>query len=580
MPDSNRVTSPSRAVAWGLAMAAAPLVVLGLRTMPATSVAAASWLPPAAYALVAVMAAAAAARWLAETIRAGDLRAALLAASAATIATSAAVATLAGSLPPPIPIGLGLAGAGVAAAAATGLADGIRVGWGWLAAGIFAASVAILATALFVPWPDPAGPALAGIAAGVLAGAALLGAARGAEGAGPLLVLAGGAAALGLARAGSGEGVVALVPVMAGSLLLAVERRRGGEPGVAGIRDGEPARPALPALAHDLAEGVLLLDRDGRILDWNVAAASLLELRPQPRGQLAAETLAPLIGDVAWRGLMMPAAGTQGRAQTERGRPLELTMASGGDLGEDAILLLVRDLSLERGEATEAGRLARELRGTIEELLDARRTVDLQRAELERASLVDALTGTASRRTFLERLATETAQGRRYSHPVALVVIDIDGFSSLNRTHGLATGDAVLRELALRLRLRMRDADALGRLGGDCFGAILPHTDERGAAVFADAVLRRMISRPVETEAGPLTVTVSLGVALMRAGMDLDDEGLLAAADEALASARRGGGNRIAFDRRHGLVRLEERHRPGGDAERSVADADISDTGA
>jgi diguanylate cyclase (GGDEF)-like protein len=225
-------------------------------------------------------------------------------------------------------------------------------------------------------------------------------------------------------------------------------------------------------------------------------------------------------------------------------------------------VVLVRDLSLERDEATEAARLTRELRGTIEELLDARRTITLQRSEIERASLVDALTGAGSRRAILERLHGEVAQARRYSHPVVLVLIDVDDLAAVNREHGLAAGDAVLRELALRLRLRMREADALGRVAGDAFAAVLPHTDERGAAVFADAILRRMVMRPIETGAGPLTVTVSVGVALMQAGMELDDEGLLAAADEALASARRGGGNRIAFDRRHGLVRLEERRRP------------------
>ncbi len=207
----------------------------------------------------------------------------------------------------------------------------------------------------------------------------------------------------------------------------------------------------------------------------------------------------------------------------------------------------------------EALRLARELRGTIEELLQARRTVELQRAEIARGTSTDALTGTDSRRSILERLAIETAQARRYAHAVALVLVDIDGFGQINHEHGLRVGDEILRELALRLRLRMRDADALGRMGGDSFLAILPHTDERGAAVFAGALRRRLISRPVETPAGELTLSVSIGAAFMRPGMEISDEDLLVAADEALASARAAGGNRIAFDRAHGLVRLEDR---------------------
>jgi diguanylate cyclase (GGDEF)-like protein len=207
----------------------------------------------------------------------------------------------------------------------------------------------------------------------------------------------------------------------------------------------------------------------------------------------------------------------------------------------------------------EATRLARELRGTIEELLQARRTIEMQRDELARSAAIDPLTTVASRRTILERLTTEAAESRRYTHPIAVVLLDIDDFATLNHRHGLSIGDAVLREISLRLRLRMRGADALGRIGGDSFLAVLPHTDERGAAVFADALRRRLVTRPIATDAGEIVISVSIGVAFMRPGMELDAEQLLAAADEALASARAAGGNRIAFDRLHGLVRLEDR---------------------
>ena len=204
-------------------------------------------------------------------------------------------------------------------------------------------------------------------------------------------------------------------------------------------------------------------------------------------------------------------------------------------------------------------RMARELRGTIEELIDARRLVELQRLELERTARLDRLTGLATRDTIVERLTIEAAEARRYAHPVALVLVDIDGFTALNHDHGLEVGDALLREVALRMRLRVREADALGRIGPDAFLAILPHTDERGATALAEALRSRAIDRPLVTAQGELTVSVSIGIALMRPGMSFSDEELLAAAEEALASARAAGGNRIAFDRLHGLARLEER---------------------
>ena len=217
------------------------------------------------------------------------------------------------------------------------------------------------------------------------------------------------------------------------------------------------------------------------------------------------------------------------------------------------------DFDAERDRATEqAARLTRELRGTMEELLQARRTIELQRMEISRCVTVDALTGTGSRRAILERLAIEVAEARRYAHAVAVALLDIDDFRRLNEDHGLAVGDAVLREIGLRMRLRMRAADALGRVGSDSFVAILPHTDEHGAARFANAILERVAGRAVATEVGELHPAVSIGVALMRPGMDLSDEQLLTAAEEALASARAAGGNRIAFDRLHGLARLDD----------------------
>jgi diguanylate cyclase (GGDEF)-like protein len=181
--------------------------------------------------------------------------------------------------------------------------------------------------------------------------------------------------------------------------------------------------------------------------------------------------------------------------------------------------------------------------------------------EIDRASSLDQLTGLANRWTTLDRLRTEAAEARRYAHPVAAVLFDIDGLTELNHEHGLDVGDAILREIALRLRLRMREADAVGRIGADAFLAILPHTDEAGAATFAQAVLDRLVEKRVVTERGELAVSVSIGIALMRPGMTLSGDELLAASEEALGSARAAGGNRIAFDRLHGLARLDERER-------------------
>jgi diguanylate cyclase (GGDEF)-like protein len=215
-------------------------------------------------------------------------------------------------------------------------------------------------------------------------------------------------------------------------------------------------------------------------------------------------------------------------------------------------------------EFNELARITRELRATLDDLVAARHLIELQRVEIERAASVDALTGLASRWPTLDRLRTEAAEARRYEHPLAIVLLDIDGFADLNHDHGLQVGDAILREVALRLRVRMREADLVGRIGADAYLAILPHTDELGAATFARAVLDRLVEHRIVTDRGEIGIGLSVGIALMRPGSTLSGEELLAAAEEALASARAAGGNRVAFDPLHGLTRLDER---GADAE-------------
>jgi diguanylate cyclase (GGDEF)-like protein len=208
---------------------------------------------------------------------------------------------------------------------------------------------------------------------------------------------------------------------------------------------------------------------------------------------------------------------------------------------------------------TERERLARELRAALAELTDARHTIALQRGELERASDSDALTGVASRAAIMDRLRDEVSGARRYPHPVSVVLVDVDGMGEINAIHGTAIGDAVLRELALRMRVRVREADAIGRVAGDAFLAILPHTDETGATAFAEAIRDRATQRPISTGKGEVEVTVSIGVTTMRSRQDVTADTLLAWADEAVSSARAGGGNVIAYDRLHGLARLDER---------------------
>jgi diguanylate cyclase (GGDEF)-like protein len=315
-----------------------------------------------------------------------------------------------------------------------------------------------------------------------------------------------------------------------------------------------------------LAAATALTWRDGaRATALGVAASSFAALAlagPSDPGRL------PGLGGVAVAAAVIGWTAAVRRLRRNQGERPAATSDTSTLPAVRARLQMPSPPPVAEPEFDESARLTRELRATLDDLVAARRTIGLQRAEIERASSLDPLTGLPSRGPTLDRLRTEAAEARRYAHPVAVVLLDIDRFAALNHDYGLGVGDAILREVALRLRLRIREADALGRVGGDAFLAILPHTDEGGAATFAQAVLDRAVERPFTTDRGEMTVNLSIGIALMRPGMTLSGEELLAAAEEALASAKAAGGNRIAFDRLHGLARLDERKRESttGDA--------------
>lgn len=422
---------------------------------------------------------------------------------------------------------------GLRAGDAAGLAD---------AAGLGALGVGLAVTALRA-LSEPAGFPAGGLAvASLIAGACLLGA---------RLVPENRLRGRG-ARAAAAVGVFATIEAaLAGAIFLAL-------PGEVG--------PWLYAGAAALAAAAALSARSTALGLVAGGLAALVISRPG-----ALDAAAPLVA-LAASGLAMPWTAAAPLAHAR----LALTAADDDDTVEPPPPLLPwaapSRARLAAAPEEETTRLARELRGTIEELLETRRTIELQRAEIARAATIDPLTGVGTRRAILERLRVEAAEARRYTHPLAVLLLDIDGFAGINHDHGLEIGDAVLRELALRLRLRMRAADALGRAGGDSFLAILPHTDERGATVFADALMRRLSTRPVSSVAGELTVRVSIGVAFVRPGMTMSDEELLVAVDEALASAKAAGGSRIAFDRLHGLARLDERRSAGPG---TAADGDL-----
>lgn len=165
-------------------------------------------------------------------------------------------------------------------------------------------------------------------------------------------------------------------------------------------------------------------------------------------------------------------------------------------------------------------------------------------SQLEKDAQIDHLTQLANRRAWDKRLETEYARYKRYRHPCAIVMLDIDDFKDINDLYGHLVGDKALREVARILSGGLRETDFAARFGGEEFTCLLPETDLAGAGVVAERVRRRLASTVFTVRGQETRITASLGVAIF-AESDLGPRPALDRADQAMYLAKSKGKNRI-----------------------------------
>ncbi len=168
------------------------------------------------------------------------------------------------------------------------------------------------------------------------------------------------------------------------------------------------------------------------------------------------------------------------------------------------------------------------------------------------ASVIDPLTSMLNRNALRSRLSELTHQARVIDQPIAVVVADVDAFKLINDRHGHDVGDAVLRDLAYRIRKHLRAFDLAYRLGGEEFVILLPGADADQAGVVAEE-LRAAVSGGSISGLG---VTVSFGVAASNPG-SFDYDATFRAADRAMYEAKRLGRNQVVVDRPSGVTERE-----------------------
>jgi diguanylate cyclase (GGDEF)-like protein/PAS domain S-box-containing protein len=294
-------------------------------------------------------------------------------------------------------------------------------------------------------------------------------------------------------------------------------------------------------LIEEMADGIVVLDPAGRVLETNPAALSLLGLSAAPKaGSPGAEMFS------AWS-----EAGRDAARAVYEDRSTMLESPTGTVLSVDRSTIGLNDGTEKRDlfilrDITAQARAEQELHTAYQTLQSRMAEIERLQAELLEQATRDPLTGLHNRRYLDEELHGELARAGRDGTPVSLLMLDVDHFKEVNDRLGHAAGDDVMRAIAQRLTAMTRTGDITCRLGGDEFVIVMPNTSTEDAANRAEQI-RQALARPIEegTDGGSVQHTVSIGIATYPTHADSMDR-LMAAADRGLYEAKNSGRNRVS----------------------------------
>jgi diguanylate cyclase (GGDEF)-like protein len=209
-----------------------------------------------------------------------------------------------------------------------------------------------------------------------------------------------------------------------------------------------------------------------------------------------------------------------------------------GTIGED---IAVAAMKTGAHDYIIKGHLKRLGPAVQRELREAESRVSRKHAEarLEHMAYHDSLTDLPNRVLLHDRLQQAIIAAQRGFEPLALLVLDLDGFKAINDSLGHHAGDHALQEVAARLQARLRDVDTVARLGGDEFALLLPRTDADGAILAARKILLDL-GRPLVVEGHQAFIGASVGIACFPEH-GANPDALLQRADIAMYVAKSGG---------------------------------------
>ncbi len=309
----------------------------------------------------------------------------------------------------------------------------------------------------------------------------------------------------------------------------------------------------LDAVLEASRDGIMSLravrDATGRVTDAVVLTANARAgaYAGQPVARLVDGSLRRLFPGLVGTGFWELCLAVVETRATER---LEVNLARGGlDTWlritvaplEDGFVMSFSDVTDLKYAAFEAEAARRELAVEVE----GRRALE---EELRRLSVTDELTGVLNRRGFLAAVRREAALAARYGHALAVLAVDLDHFKAVNDRFGHAGGDRVLAAVAgLFAGAARLDVDVIGRVGGEEFMILLPHTGREGAEAFAERLRLALAEAPIAVDGTPVRVTTSIGLRSFDPGAE--PEQMLLDADKALYRAKETGRNRtVVFE--------------------------------
>jgi diguanylate cyclase (GGDEF)-like protein/PAS domain S-box-containing protein len=296
----------------------------------------------------------------------------------------------------------------------------------------------------------------------------------------------------------------------------------------------------LPTVRHRVADlmpdGLLILDTEFRVIDWNAAALTMWGIT---RSDLSGTPVTDLVS--VWESEIAPAL------TDPPDSVLRMAVLVDPQGAEPTYLdVEIRQLALRSGGADGwivVFRDASEMRSTERDLQEANERLEALNKMLLAQAIHDSLTGLFNRAYLDEALPRELARCERDGSTIALLILDVDYFKNVNDTYGHDIGDLVLKEVARLVRGIVRAGDIPCRFGGDEIVAVMPGAPESEVAGVGERIRERVSEEQFGDENVHLAVTVSVGFAIYPTHAD-SAAGLFRAADRALYAAKDAGRNR------------------------------------